>query len=76
MPLHCHIKQQKACLIARIALSQDRLPTPFGLVRSGVAPDHADTKVQLFGSELLGTARAALRILYCPNNSCGLWIRK
>mmetsp|Transcript_16078 Transcript_16078/g.44812 ORF Transcript_16078/g.44812 Transcript_16078/m.44812 type:complete len:491 (+) Transcript_16078:104-1576(+) len=22
----------------------DRLPTPFGLVRSGVAPDHADTK--------------------------------
>lgn len=24
---------------------QDRLPTPFGLVRSGVAPDHPDTKV-------------------------------
>ena len=24
---------------------QDRLPTPFGLVRSGVAPDHQDTKV-------------------------------
>lgn len=24
---------------------QDRLPTPFGLVRSGVAPDHNDTKV-------------------------------
>jgi NADPH-dependent glutamate synthase beta subunit-like oxidoreductase len=23
---------------------QDRLPTPFGLVRSGVAPDHPDTK--------------------------------
>ena len=23
----------------------DRLPTPFGLVRSGVAPDHQDTKV-------------------------------
>lgn len=23
---------------------QDRLPTPFGLVRSGVAPDHQDTK--------------------------------
>ncbi len=22
----------------------DRLPTPFGLVRSGVAPDHQDTK--------------------------------
>lgn len=22
----------------------ERLPTPFGLVRSGVAPDHADTK--------------------------------
>lgn len=27
---------------------QDRLPTPFGLVRSGVAPDHADTKVCRF----------------------------
>ena len=25
---------------------QDRLPTPFGLVRSGVAPDHADTKAR------------------------------
>lgn len=23
----------------------DRLPTPYGLVRSGVAPDHPDTKV-------------------------------
>jgi hypothetical protein len=26
----------------------DRLPTPFGLVRSGVAPDHPDTKVIFF----------------------------
>lgn len=25
----------------------DRLPTPFGLVRSGVAPDHPETKVKL-----------------------------
>ncbi len=25
----------------------DRLPTPFGLVRSGVAPDHQDTKVRI-----------------------------
>lgn len=25
----------------------DRLPTPFGLVRSGVAPDHPETKVCL-----------------------------
>ena len=24
--------------------TQDKLPTPYGLVRSGVAPDHADTK--------------------------------
>lgn len=24
----------------------DRLPTPFGLVRSGVAPDHPETKVR------------------------------
>lgn len=25
----------------------DRLPTPFGLVRSGVAPDHPETKVSI-----------------------------
>lgn len=25
----------------------DRLPTPFGLVRSGVAPDHPETKVTI-----------------------------
>jgi hypothetical protein len=25
--------------------AQDQLPTPFGLVRSGVAPDHPETKV-------------------------------
>eukprot|EP00240_Pyramimonas_obovata_P006666 CAMPEP_0118956050 /NCGR_PEP_ID=MMETSP1169-20130426/60997_1 /TAXON_ID=36882 /ORGANISM="Pyramimonas obovata, Strain CCMP722" /LENGTH=179 /DNA_ID=CAMNT_0006904005 /DNA_START=253 /DNA_END=789 /DNA_ORIENTATION=+ len=32
----------------------DRLPTPFGLVRSGVAPDHADTKavINRFGEIL------------------------
>ncbi|KAG8639594.1 NADPH:adrenodoxin oxidoreductase, mitochondrial isoform X2 [Manihot esculenta] len=30
----------------------DRLPTPFGLVRSGVAPDHPETKVVLaYGAE-------------------------
>ncbi len=28
----------------RPSSTQDKLPTPFGLVRSGVAPDHADTK--------------------------------
>jgi adrenodoxin-NADP+ reductase len=26
----------------------ERLPTPFGLVRSGVAPDHPETKVWNF----------------------------
>ena len=26
-------------------LAQEQLPTPFGLVRSGVAPDHPETKV-------------------------------
>jgi hypothetical protein len=26
--------------------AQERLPTPFGLVRTGVAPDHGDTKVR------------------------------
>ncbi|ONK54782.1 uncharacterized protein A4U43_UnF11400, partial [Asparagus officinalis] len=30
----------------------DRLPTPFGLVRSGVAPDHPETKVVFaYGAE-------------------------
>jgi len=28
----------------------DRLPTPFGLVRSGVAPDHPETKVHILVS--------------------------
>jgi len=31
----------------------DRLPTPFGLVRSGVAPDHPETKVRLLVELLL-----------------------
>ena len=31
----------------------DRLPTPFGLVRSGVAPDHPETKVKVFQVLLL-----------------------
>ena len=29
---------------------QDRLISPFGLVRSGVAPDHPDTKARLLPS--------------------------
>lgn len=29
-----------------LPMLQDALPTPFGLVRSGVAPDHADTKAR------------------------------
>lgn len=33
-----------ACVLA--CTMQDRLPTLFGLVRSGVAPDHQDTKVR------------------------------
>ncbi len=28
----------------------ERLPTPFGLVRSGVAPDHPETKARCFAS--------------------------
>lgn len=32
----------------------DRLPTPFGLVRSGVAPDHQDSKVSLWLPECQG----------------------
>ena len=31
----------------------DRLPTPFGLVRSGVAPDHPETKVGICHSYLI-----------------------
>jgi len=45
---------------ARTSMSspQDRLPTPFGLVRSGVAPDHQDTKV---GAHALKTFCARTR---------------
>lgn len=32
----------------------DRLPTPFGLVRSGVAPDHPETKLQTAAVHSLG----------------------
>jgi len=32
----------------------DRLPTPFGLVRSGVAPDHPETKLQMAAVHSLG----------------------
>ena len=41
-PLACHADARTHRLLL---LSQDRLPTPFGLVRSGVAPDHQDVKV-------------------------------
>ncbi|XP_057421030.1 NADPH:adrenodoxin oxidoreductase, mitochondrial [Lotus japonicus] len=37
-------KMLKAHQQARVDII-DRLPTPFGLVRSGVAPDHPDTKI-------------------------------
>ena len=30
---------------ACVRVAQEQLPTPFGLVRSGVAPDHPETKV-------------------------------
>ncbi|KAF5459018.1 hypothetical protein F2P56_023009 [Juglans regia] len=58
----------------------DRLPTPFGLVRSGVAPDHPETKIvvnqfsraaqhercSFFGNVTLGSSLslAELRELY------------
>lgn len=32
------------CGVARIVDVAERLPTPFGLVRTGVAPDHTSTK--------------------------------
>lgn len=32
----------------------DRLPTPFGLVRSGVAPDHPETKLQMTAVNSMG----------------------
>lgn len=39
----------------------DRLPTPFGLVRAGVAPDHLATK---------GTAKAFAAVIRRPNVRC------
>lgn len=43
----------KACKDVEIDII-DRLPTPFGLVRSGVAPDHPETKV---GTPLLSSTK-------------------
>ena len=43
----------------------DRLPTPFGLVRSGVAPDHPETKVRFsVGNEF----EISFRFLICCLN--------
>ncbi|CAM8987971.1 unnamed protein product [Rhodiola kirilowii] len=39
----------------------DRLPTPFGLVRSGVAPDHQETKFEIYVNRLLSISFRGLR---------------
>lgn len=39
------VEKQHIFSAAALMPLQEALPTPFGLVRSGVAPDHADTKV-------------------------------
>lgn len=44
--LNLTVQMLKADEKARVDIL-DRLPTPFGLVRSGVAPDHPETKVRL-----------------------------
>ena len=43
---------------------QDQLPTPFGLVRSGVAPDHPETKVLIDLEVLLQLNQTGCRSLY------------
>ena len=45
---------------------QEALPTPFGLVRSGVAPDHADTKVGWRGWRAARISAGAARRLGAP----------
>lgn len=47
----------------------DRLPTPFGLVRSGVAPDHADSKIVT--NQLGATLAAAPRVRFLGNVRAG-----
>jgi hypothetical protein len=45
--LYLNLEQRHLNILSTMILIifQDRLPTPFGLVRSGVAPDHQETKV-------------------------------
>lgn len=59
-------------------VAQDRLPSPFGLVRSGVAPDHQDTKVRLRHLNLrldwtyMRAARVAHDGLWASASCCAL----
>jgi hypothetical protein len=49
----------------------DRLPTPFGLVRSGVAPDHPETKVSnhfVLGSKLKSNQHFIFEFCYDVSN--------
>lgn len=48
---------QESCTFCSIYI-QEALPCPYGLVRSGVAPDHPDTKV-------CGWIQGRVRMLIC-----------
>ena len=45
----------------------ERLPTPYGLVRYGVAPDHPEVKVSLNCSVLTGATLWGFLRLACPS---------
>ena len=52
----------------------DRLPTPFGLVRSGVAPDHPETKVYILLAVFYGFEKMFLLFHVKVENLHGHWI--
>jgi ferredoxin--NADP+ reductase len=62
-PAGCYATAELSAVAGVTVSVFDRLPTPFGLIRAGVAPDHPDTKLisSRFGS-----------VLARPNVSCFL----
>jgi ferredoxin--NADP+ reductase len=62
-PAGCYAAAELSAIKGVTVTMLDRLPTPFGLVRAGVAPDHPDTKliVKRFAPAL---AKANVRCLF------------